>query len=96
MYGKIFNYSKKILTDKMSLFRPKEYLKVATVSEATNLLKKHGESAAVLAGGTDLLVAKPPHVEYIVDISHLPLNYIEHDKRGIRIGALTTLNEIGA
>ncbi|MFH1820998.1 MAG: xanthine dehydrogenase family protein subunit M [Methanobacteriota archaeon] len=80
----------------MSLFRPKEYLRVATVSEATNLLKKHGESAAVLAGGTDLLVAKPPHVEYIVDISRLPLSYVEHDDKGVRIGALTTLSEIGA
>ena len=80
----------------MSLFRPKEYLRVATVSEATGLLKKYGESASVLAGGTDLLVAKPAHVEYIVDITHLPLSYVEHDEKGIRIGALTTLNEIAA
>lgn len=80
----------------MSLFRPKEYLRVATISEATGLLKKYGDSAAALAGGTDLLVAKPPHIEYIVDISHLPLSYVEHDAKGVRIGALTTLNEIAA
>ena len=92
--GKIFKVSEKMLNDKMPLFRPKEYFRVATVKEATGLLRKYGEAAAVLAGGTDLLVAKPPHVDYIVDISRLPLSYVESDARGIRIGALTPLNDI--
>lgn len=76
------------------LFRPREYFRAATVSEAVRLLNKFGKRAAVLAGGTDLLVSKPPHVEYIVDISRLPLNYIKKDGKGIRIGALAALNEI--
>lgn len=76
------------------LFRPREYFRAATVSEAVRLLNKFGKRAAVLAGGTDLLVSKPPHVEYIVDISRLPLNYIKKDGKGIGIGALATLNEI--
>ena len=80
--------------DSMPLFRPKEYFRVATVSEAVGLLEKYGDAAAVLAGGTDLLVTKPPHVDYIVDISRLPLNYVERDGKGIRIGALTSLNDI--
>ncbi|MEM4201630.1 MAG: xanthine dehydrogenase family protein subunit M [Candidatus Hadarchaeum sp.] len=75
-------------------FRPKDYFKVATVGEAVSLLNKFGRKAAVLAGGTDLLVAKPPHIEYIIDISRLPLNYIKRDGRGIRIGSLASLNEI--
>lgn len=82
-----------MLNDKMP-FRPKEYFRVATVAEAVRLLNKFGGRAAVLAGGTDLLVAKPPQVEYIVDISRLPLNYIKKSGGGIRIGALVTLNEI--
>ena len=87
---------RKVLTDKMPLFRPKEYFRVATVREAVSLLKRFGGAAAILAGGTDLLVAKPPHVEYIVDISRLPLNYIKKGARGVRIGALATLNDIAA
>ncbi|MEM2890060.1 MAG: xanthine dehydrogenase family protein subunit M [Candidatus Hadarchaeum sp.] len=75
-------------------FRPKDYFKVATVGEAVSLLNKFGRKAAVLAGGTDLLVAKPPHIEYIIDISRLPLNYVKRDGRGIRIGSLASLNEI--
>ncbi|MEM3420762.1 MAG: xanthine dehydrogenase family protein subunit M [Candidatus Hadarchaeum sp.] len=75
-------------------FRPRDYFRVATVSEAVGLLNKYGRKAAVLAGGTDLLVAKPPHIEYIIDISQLPLNYVKKDRKGIRIGALATLNEI--
>ncbi|MGQ9787962.1 MAG: FAD binding domain-containing protein [Candidatus Hadarchaeaceae archaeon] len=83
----------KVLID-MMLFRPKEYFRAATVGDAVRLLNKFGKRASVLAGGTDLLVSKPPHVEYIVDISRLPLNYIKKEIKGIRIGALTTLNEI--
>ncbi len=78
----------------MSLFRPKEYIRAVTVDEATAQLIKYGELAVVLAGGTDLLVAKPQHVKYIVDISRLPLSYIKDDEKGITIGALTTLSDV--
>ncbi len=78
----------------MSLFRPKEYLRPSSIKETTNLLKKYGKSAAVLAGGTDLLVVKPPQIKYIVDISRLPLSYVESNGRGIRIGAMTTVAEL--
>ncbi|MGC8817135.1 MAG: FAD binding domain-containing protein [Candidatus Hadarchaeum sp.] len=82
-----------MLTDKMP-FRPKEYFRAITVGEAVGLLKKFGRRAAVLAGGTDLLVVKPSHLEYLIDISRLPLDYIKKEGGGIRIGALATLNEI--
>jgi carbon-monoxide dehydrogenase medium subunit len=78
----------------MDLFRPREYIRPTSIKEATDLIKKYGKSAAILAGGTDLLVAKPPHVEYIVDITRLPLSYIDFNGMGIRIGSLTTIAEL--
>ncbi len=49
-----------------------------------------------IAGGTDLLVEKPRGVEYLIDLSRLPLVYIEAipETLDIRIGALTTVREI--
>ena len=76
------------------LFRPKEYLRPTTVGEAVSLLAKYGEKARPFAGSTDLLVTKPPEVEYIVDITHLPLDYIEIDEEGVKIGALTKFREL--
>lgn len=75
------------------LFRPKEYLRPHTVEDALSLLGKH-RGAVVLAGGTDLLVTKPPEAEYIIDITRLPLGFIKVDESGIKIGALTTIWEL--
>ncbi len=47
-----------------------------------------------LAGGTDLIVNKDPRIEYLIDITRLPLDYIKSDKNGMRIGALTTFREL--
>jgi carbon-monoxide dehydrogenase medium subunit len=80
---------------KMSrLFRPKKYFKPGTVGEAVSLLSELGEGAKIIAGGTDLLVEKPPEVDSLVDITSLPLDYIEDDGKCLRIGALTTLETI--
>jgi len=62
--------------------------------EATWLLSSFGRRARVIAGGTDLLVDKPPDVECLVDISDLGLCYIRQDTDGINIGAATTLDLI--
>lgn len=59
-----------------------------------DLLSEHGSDAMIIAGGTDLLVEKPRGIGYLVDISSLPLDYIEEDDSGLRIGALTTLEDI--
>jgi carbon-monoxide dehydrogenase medium subunit len=78
------------------LFRPKGYFRPMTIEEAVSLLAKHGETARPIAGGTDLLVEKPGEVEYLIDITHVPLDYIRKDQHtlGINIGALTTLGSI--
>lgn len=73
------------------LFRPKKYFRPGTVSEAVSLLSELGEGARIIAGGTDLLVEKPPDVDFLVDITSLPLDYIEDDGKSLKIGALTNL-----
>jgi carbon-monoxide dehydrogenase medium subunit len=76
------------------LFRPKEYFRPSTVKETISLLAKYEGRAKILAGGTDLLVVKPPKTEYLIDVTNLDLNYIKSDEKGLKIGATTTLNEI--
>ncbi|HMK83840.1 MAG TPA: xanthine dehydrogenase family protein subunit M [Candidatus Bathyarchaeia archaeon] len=75
------------------LFNPTEYFRPKQISEAISILTRYGHEARVIAGGTDLLVDKPPEAKYLVDITSLPLDYIENYE-GIRIGALTNLYTI--
>lgn len=75
-------------------FRPWEYYRPKDLHEAVWLLSSFGVKARVIAGGTDLLVDKPPEVECLVDISNLNLGYIRKDGDGINIGAAATLDLI--
>ena len=76
-----------------------EYLSPRTVPDALALLKKHGEKAKVLAGGTDLISQmkwgeyKPA---YVIALSRIPgLGKIEYDKEsGLRLGALCRIAQI--
>jgi carbon-monoxide dehydrogenase medium subunit len=72
----------------MKFFRPKTYCRPKDVDEAVSLLSTHRKRARVLAGGTDLMIQRPPTVEILVDISSLGLNYIKNDEgHGMTIGA---------
>ncbi len=70
-----------------------------SIAEALALLAEHGDEAAVLSGGTDLLVnirsglSRPRHV---VDIKRIPeLKTLSYDRQsGLRIGACVTMNEL--
>jgi carbon-monoxide dehydrogenase medium subunit len=75
-------------------FRPKEYFNPSSLREVLSLLGEFGDGAKPLAGGTDLLVDRPLDLEYIVDISGLPLDYIKVSEKGVKIGALTTFRSI--
>lgn len=74
-----------------------EYFEPETISEAVSLLAKFGESAKVVAGGTDVMVdikfaEEPP---CLVNIKRIQgLNYIRQDSGSLRIGPLTTIREI--
>ena len=75
-------------------FGLKAYLRPTSINEATSLLAKYGKKAMPLAGGTDILVDKPSDVEFLVDITGLPLNYIKKRKEGVKIGALSTFSSV--
>jgi 4-hydroxybenzoyl-CoA reductase subunit beta len=76
-----------------------DYLDPTSFQEACSLLREHGEQAAILAGGTDLLVRMKQRTvspRYLVNLQSIP----DHDGitdtegGGLRIGALTTLHTL--
>jgi xanthine dehydrogenase YagS FAD-binding subunit len=82
-----------------------EYYKVTTVAQTISLLTRHGEKAAILAGGSDMLAMMKDRVEgpklhapfHLLDIRGIKdLNYIREQKNGLKIGATTTLSDIAA
>jgi hypothetical protein len=80
--------------------QPFEYVPADSLQAAEALLREHGEGAAVIAGGTDLLGAlkdaihdAPP--ELLIGLKPLAdLRYVNADAEGVRIGSLTTLADI--
>lgn len=76
------------------------HINATTVADAAASLTKYGASAAVLAGGTDLLgelqrrcLPTPP--TYIINLKSIPgLDYIKEDAGVVKIGAMTRLNDI--
>ncbi len=78
---------------------PFEYLEPLSIEEAVSLLKKYGNKARVLAGGTDLvplMKEKTIRPEYVISIGRIAgLDYIRFDgEKGLRIGALTPIRSI--
>ena len=74
-----------------------EYLEPKTIEEAIFQLNTYGDKAKVIAGGTDIIVRMKTdmvHPEYLINIARIPaLRYLIHDK-GLRIGALTSFQEL--
>ena len=71
-----------------------------SLAHASALTAARPGQAVVIAGGTDLLGAlkdniHPTYPELLVDIKRVAgLRHVTEDKRGLRIGALTTLHEL--
>ena len=80
--------------------RPFKHTSAISPDEAAALLAKHRGKAVVIAGGTDLLGAlkdkiHPTYPELLVDLKPIDgLRYVKEDKKGLRIGALTTLSQV--
>jgi carbon-monoxide dehydrogenase medium subunit len=79
--------------------RPFAYARPATLGEASALLQEHGPEAAVLAGGTDLVVALrngaiAPQV--VVDVKHIAelTPDIGMDESRLTIGATTLMADV--
>lgn len=78
---------------------PFDYFTPTTLSEALGLLAEHNGSAAVIAGGTDLLLGMKAGSQKpgaVVNIKRLPdLKGIKYNKEeGLKLGTLTTLREL--
>ena len=75
-----------------------EYVPARSLDEAVTLLSQYAPDALPIAGGTDLVVRLKQnlaHPKVLVDISGIPaLKGVELQNQGLRIGALTTHNEI--
>ena len=70
-----------------------------TVAQAVTMLKRHGDKARPLVGGTDLLIQMRVGVrrpEYVVDLKHIKeLRQIKFDARkGLRLGAAVPCIEV--
>lgn len=78
--------------------RPFEYASPQTEAEAIDLLGDHGGNTAILAGGTDLLTLLKRDLlapQRVVDLKTVEsLTGVTPDGEGIRIGALTPLDEL--
>jgi carbon-monoxide dehydrogenase medium subunit len=76
---------------------PFEYFEPRTVEEALRTLATCGKNAKIIAGGTDLLVEMKMgkgHPACLVSISRIPALRYLIEERGLRIGALTSFQEI--
>ena len=77
------------------LFRPTEYFRPKTIKEALSMLSEYGRHGKVIAGGTDVMVERPPETKFFIDIASLSLAYIKKcDGNWTSIGALTTASAI--
>jgi CO/xanthine dehydrogenase FAD-binding subunit len=78
----------------------KEIYEPGSLQEAIRILKDKGREAAVIAGGTDLVIELKEQVDkpsILVDILKLPLSFIEGSRAGgMRIGATTTAKQVAA
>jgi carbon-monoxide dehydrogenase medium subunit len=75
-----------------------DYIRPASLTEALDVLRSHGEDARILAGGQSLVpmlnlrLAAPA---LLVDINRIPgLGQIVQEERGIRVGALVRHAEL--
>ena len=72
--------------------------KPTTLNDAFAFLIEHGDDAAVLAGGTDLLVdlrVQRRNEHHLVSLANITeLRGITNTNNGVTIGAATTLNDL--
>lgn len=86
------------LVDTRVLATPFEYFEPLSTKEAVDVLGRYGERAAVLAGGTDLLIRMKQRLtepKYIVNIKKIEeLKVIEDKGDFLRVGSTANLLEI--
>jgi carbon-monoxide dehydrogenase medium subunit len=80
--------------------KPFQYHEPETVKDACDLLSEFGREAAILAGGTDLVVQMKKGavvLKQVINIKKIKgLDSIDEDGNGYRLGALSRLSDISA
>jgi carbon-monoxide dehydrogenase medium subunit len=71
----------------------KEYYRPASPEEALAIKREYGDRAAYLAGGTDLMVHRPGHVEVVIDIRHAGIGYVRREGGNFVIGGAALLRD---
>jgi carbon-monoxide dehydrogenase medium subunit len=76
-----------------------DYVRANALDDVPRLLEKHGETARLLMGGTDLFVRMRDgfiRPRIVVDVKHLPgmRDIIYDEQAGLTIGAAITMNEV--
>src|SRR5512136_98015 len=77
------------------------HINARTVDEAVSALRRYGNKASIIAGGTDLIgkmkdEVLPRYPEAVINIKTIPgLDSLEEEKGMLKIGALTRLEDIG-
>lgn len=79
--------------------KPFEYYEPASLAEASDLLKRLGKDASIIAGGTDLLVEMKEELRSVLHVVNIKkiqnLRDFTYDPAaGLRFGALVTVREI--
>jgi carbon-monoxide dehydrogenase medium subunit len=67
------------------------FYRPTTIREALLLLRKVGKHGRIVAGATDIVTQADRSTHFLVDITHLGLDYVRGNSRGCVIGATTTL-----
>ncbi|MBN1567272.1 MAG: FAD binding domain-containing protein [Acidobacteria bacterium] len=76
------------------------HISARTIDEAVLALRRHGNRASIIAGGTDLLgkmkdAILPGYPEALIDIKSIPgLDFFKEERGVLRIGALMRLEDI--
>jgi carbon-monoxide dehydrogenase medium subunit len=75
-----------------------ELLQPRSLAEAAGMLRKHGDDARPIGGGTTLIILmkqRALHYPYLVDLQTISgLNEISQENGGVRIGALSTHRDV--
>ena len=77
------------------------HINARTVDEAVAALRRYGNKANIIAGGTDLIGKMkdeilPRYPEALINIKTIPgLDFVEEERGMLRIGALARLEDIG-
>jgi NADPH-dependent glutamate synthase beta subunit-like oxidoreductase/CO/xanthine dehydrogenase FAD-binding subunit len=86
----------------MKTIRKFKHINASTIDEAVSNLRRYGDKACVIAGGTDLLgtlrfevLNDNDYPEAVINLKTIPgLDYIKEEDGMLKIGALTRLEDI--